>query len=139
MQKQTDKEKNHDLSKSSGPNKADNGNASGGNNSGRGLGRGGGKGRRDGTGEAAVAAAVMGLARRCGHHSASTHNNLLLLNARPCCSEAVLPDKGAVARTDIVAALRRVDRKQQYTLPIEIDYSPPVGKKLVSLIGGNDP
>ena len=50
MQKQTDKETNHDLSKSSGPNKADNGNASGEDNSGRGLGRGGGKGRRDGTG-----------------------------------------------------------------------------------------
>jgi len=38
--------------------------------------------------------------------------NLLLLNARPCSSEAVQPDKGAVARADIVAALRRVDRKQ---------------------------
>jgi len=50
MQKQTGKETNHDLSKSSGPNKADNGNASGEDNSGRGLGRGGGKGRRDGTG-----------------------------------------------------------------------------------------
>jgi len=44
--------------------------------------------------------------------SAPPPTNLLLLNARPCCSEAVQPDKGAVARADIVAALRRVDRKQ---------------------------
>ena len=50
MQKETDKETNHDGSESSGRNKIDNENISGRKNVGRGLGRGGGKGRRDGTG-----------------------------------------------------------------------------------------
>jgi hypothetical protein len=50
MQKETDKEMNHDDSENSERNKIDNENNSGGKNVGRGLGRGGGKGRRDGTG-----------------------------------------------------------------------------------------
>ena len=38
--------------------------------------------------------------------------NLLLLNARPCCSEAVQPSKKLMLFIFLKGALRRVDRKQ---------------------------